>query len=215
MDQVVQTCKFRVMTDASTFTAKGAATRQRIVVQAAQLVHVRGVAATTLDDVRGITSTSKSQLFHYFPAGKTDLVAAIIAHQGERTFAAQRPYLDQFDTWDAWDHWRRQVLAHYSSQRVWGCPLSALARELPSLDERRAKEAGALMDQWRLSLMDGLVRMRDTGKLKAFANPESLSLSTFASLHGGLLLTQLSQSIRPLESALDGALELLHGAAAS
>ena len=36
----------------------------------------------------------------------------------------------------------------------------------------------------------------------------------FAALHGGLLLTQTRQSIRPLEAALDGALTNLRAHAA-
>ncbi|MFG1962444.1 TetR/AcrR family transcriptional regulator [Nonomuraea sp. NPDC049028] len=51
-------------------TAKGRATRARIVMGAAELLREQGVALTTLDDIRGRTGTSKSQLFHYFPAGK-------------------------------------------------------------------------------------------------------------------------------------------------
>jgi AcrR family transcriptional regulator len=195
-------------------TPKGEATRQRIVVKAADLVLARGVGATSLDDIREATSTSKSQLFHYFPGGKSELIAAIVTYQGERVLNAQRPFLDELDTWDAWEGWRHAVVAHYGSQTHWGCPISALARELIGLDDERARESKRYMDRWRGFLQDGLLRMRDAGTLKPFASPEALSLSTFASLHGGLLLTQTMQSIRPLESALDGALGLLHTAAA-
>ncbi len=199
---------------ASNLTPKGEATRQRIVVKAADLVLARGVGATSLDDIREATSTSKSQLFHYFPGGKSELIAAIVTYQGERVLNAQRPFLDELDTWDAWEGWRHAVVAHYGSQTHWGCPISALARELIGLDDERARESKRYMDRWRGFLQDGLLRMRDAGTLKPFASPEALSLSTFASLHGGLLLTQTMQSIRPLESALDGALGLLHTAAA-
>jgi AcrR family transcriptional regulator len=203
------------MTVDAALTPKGVATRERIVVTAADLVLARGVGATSLDDIRARTSTSKSQLFHYFPGGKSELIAAIVTLQGERVLDAQRPYLEQLDTWDAWEGWRGAVLAHYGSQAHWGCPISALARELIGLDEERARESKQYMDRWRGYLYDGLYRMREAGTLKPFASPESLSLSTFASLHGGLLLTQTMESIRPLEAALDGALDLLHSAAAA
>jgi AcrR family transcriptional regulator len=184
-------------------------------VKAADLVLARGVGATSLDDVRAGTATSKSQLFHYFPGGKSELISAIVTFQGERVLNAQRPHLDALNTWDAWEGWRHAVLTYYGSQVHWGCPISALARELIGLDEERAKEAKMYMDRWRGYLYDGVLRMREAGALKSYASPESLSLSTFASLHGGLLLTQIMESIRPLESALDGALELLHSAAAT
>jgi AcrR family transcriptional regulator len=194
-------------------TPKGVATRERIVVESADLVLARGARATSLDDIRMATATSKSQLFHYFPGGKSELISAVVIYQGERLLDAQRPYIDELDTWDSWEGWRHAVVAHFGSQTHWGCPISALARELIGLDEEGAKVSRTYMDQWRGYLYDGLLRMREAGILKPFASPESLSLSTFASLHGGLLLTQIIQSIRPLESALDGALDLLHTAA--
>ena len=70
-------------------TTKGAATRERIVRAAADLILERGVGGMTLDEIRAGTATSKSQLFHYFPGGKSDLVAAIAAFQSERVREAQ------------------------------------------------------------------------------------------------------------------------------
>ena len=69
------------------------------------------------------------------------------------------------------------------------------------------------MDRWRGYLEAGLQRMRDSGQLHPHANPHTLALSTFAALHGGLLLTQMMESIEPLQAALDGALTALRAAA--
>jgi len=193
-------------------TPKGAATRARIVATAADLILARGVGSTSLDDIRAGTATSKSQLFHYFPGGKGDLVAAIASFQSERVLDAQRPWLDALDTWAEWDGWRDAVVAHYGSQGHWGCPIGALASELIGNDPVRAAELAAYMDRWRSYLEAGLRRMQARGLLRADADPDALALATFASLHGGLLLTQTMQSIRPLAAALDGALTALHAA---
>jgi AcrR family transcriptional regulator len=195
-------------------TPKGIATRARIVEAAADLVLARGAGGTSLDDIRAETATSKSQLFHYFPGGKSELVAAIAALQSERVLAAQRPYLDTLDTWAAWEGWRAAVLAHYCSQAHWGCPIGALAAELTSGDPARAADLAAYMDRWRGYLEAGLTRMRAAGLLRGDADPRVLALATFAALHGGLLLTQTMQSGEPLAAALDGALTALRAAAA-
>jgi AcrR family transcriptional regulator len=195
-------------------TPKGAATRARIVEAAADLLLAHGVGGTTLDDIRAETATSKSQLFHYFPGGKNDLVAAIAAFQAERVLDAQRPYLDTLDTWADWQGWRDAVVAHYGSQPHWGCPIGALASELINTDPTHAADVVAYMNRWRGYLQTGLTRMRKAGLLRPDAKPKLLALSTFAALHGGLLLTQTMQSITPLEAALDGALTTLHASAA-
>ena len=200
------------MTAAESLTAKGAATRDRIVVTAADLVLERGARGTSLDDIRADTETSKSQLFHYFPGGKSELVGAIASFQADRVLAAQEPYLSRLATWDDWWEWRDAVVAHYGSQPHWGCPIGALANELIGTDPERAAEVTAHMDHWRGLLEAGVTRLRDAGELSPDADPRALSLAVFASLQGGLLLTATAESIEPLEAALDGALSMLRAA---
>jgi AcrR family transcriptional regulator len=196
-------------------TPKGAATRERIVRAAADLVLQRGAQGTSLDDIRAATGTSKSQLFHYFPGGKGDLISAIGALQAERVLAAQRPFLDALDTWASWARWRDAVLAHYGSQPHWGCPIGALTAELVRSEPARAPEAFAHMERWRNYLEAGVTRMIQTGRLRAKTNPRELSLAIFAAIQGGLALSAMGQSIEPLKAALDGAMTTLHAHAAS
>ena len=201
------------MHTATKLTPKGAATRARIVEAAADLILARGVGGTNLEDICTGTPTSKGQLFHYFPGGKNDLVSAIAAFQADRVLDAQRPFLDTLDTWEAWDGWRDAVLAHYGSQTHWGCPIGALTAELIRDEPERAAEITAHMNHWHGYFEAGLRRMHAAGLLRDDTNPDTLALSTFAALHGGLLLTQVMQSIEPLQAALDGALAGLQAAA--
>ncbi|WP_155375078.1 TetR/AcrR family transcriptional regulator [Catellatospora vulcania] len=198
---------------ATRLTAKGAATRDRIVSAAADLVLARGVGGTSLDDVRAGTLTSKSQLFHYFPGGKSELVLAIAELQMQRVLQAQQPYLRTLDTWADWDGWRDALLAHYAAQPHWGCPIGTLVSELVGTDPAAAATVVGHLNRWRGHLRDGLVRMRDGGLLRPDADPECLALAVFASVQGGLLLTQALRSIEPLSAALDAALTALHAAA--
>jgi AcrR family transcriptional regulator len=194
---------------APTLTARGAATRARIVESAAEQVLAGGVGGTSLDDIRADTETSKSQLFHYFPGGKSELVGAIASFQADRVLGAQEPYLSRLATWDDWRGWRDAVVAHYRAQPHWGCPIGALANELIGTDPERAAEVAVHMEHWRGLLETGVVRLRDAGELSPEADPRALSLAVFAALQGGLLLTATAESIEPLEAALDGALAML------
>src|SRR5436305_13587929 len=90
-------------------TTKGRATRDRIVEAACDLVFERGVATLNLDDVRRMTDTSKSQLYHYFQ-DKSDLVHAVVVRQGERVLEIQGPALNAVDGWRALKQWRNLVL---------------------------------------------------------------------------------------------------------
>jgi AcrR family transcriptional regulator len=203
------------MPSTAKLTRKGSATRGRIIAAAADLVLERGVGGTNLDDICAGTATSKGQLFHYFPGGKSELVSSIAAFQSERVLDAQRPFLDTLDRWDDWDRWRDAVVAHYASQPHWGCPIGALTAEMIKSEPARAPELMEHMTRWLGYLEAGLVRMLEAGRLRADADPQALSLSTFAALQGGLLLTEMMQSIAPLEAALDGALTTLRAATVS
>ena len=76
-------------------TAKGHATRQRIIEGAAAEIRDRGVAVATLDDIRARTQTSKSQLFHYSPDGKEQLLLAVAEHEAQMVLDDQQPHLGE------------------------------------------------------------------------------------------------------------------------
>jgi AcrR family transcriptional regulator len=193
-------------------TAKGAATRDRIVAATADRILAAGIGATGLDDVRADTSTSKSQLFHYFPGGKAELVRAVVALQGQRVVEAQRPALDTLDTWDDWLRWRDSLLAHYDAQHGWGCPIGSLASEAAGTDPELATQIHAYLSDWRERLQAGLERMAAGGALRDDVDPRHLATAIFAALQGGLLLTAAESALWPLEAALDGALGQLRAA---
>ena len=110
-------------------TARGAATRARIVEAAADLIYAHGVEQTSLDDVMAASGVSKSQLYHYF-ADKDALVLDVIARQTERVLDAQRPHLGALDSLPALKAWRNAILRLNKAAQGKGCPLGSLASEL-------------------------------------------------------------------------------------
>src|ERR1700680_2401065 len=96
-------------------TIKGERTKARIVRAAADLVAKRGVAGTSLDDVRVQTKTSKSQLYHYFP-DRAALLREVVSTQAERVVDAQRPTLDRLDSWAAISKWCDELVAGKAKQ---------------------------------------------------------------------------------------------------
>jgi TetR/AcrR family transcriptional repressor of nem operon len=187
-------------------TAKGRETRQRILEAAAELVHERGVAGVSLDDVRQETGTSKSQLYHYF-VDKNDLVHAVIDRQMQRVLAFHRPQLDSLSDWDDIERWRNGIIALQAARGCrGGCPLGSLANELSEPDETARDQLIRAFATWEQLLVDGLARMMHVGSLSSDADPHTLAVSVIASLQGGLLLAELERNTRPLEIALDAAI---------
>jgi TetR/AcrR family transcriptional repressor of nem operon len=197
------------VSDESNWTAKGRATRARIVAAAAELMYERGVAGTATEDVLRAAAVSNSQLYHYF-ADKGDLTRAVIAHQVERVVGYNEAALADLDSFAALEAWRDAMVAIVTQGRgLGGCPIGSLASEIADSDEDARVALVAGFDRWEAEICRGLQAMRDRGVLRAQADPGELALVVLAAHQGGLLLSQARRDPTPLRVALDGAIAYL------
>jgi TetR/AcrR family transcriptional regulator, transcriptional repressor for nem operon len=187
-------------------TPKGERTRARIVESAARLIHERGVASTTLDDIRSAAGVSGSQLSHYF-AGKDELVQAVIEYQSG-TIAGNQRQAD-FGSPEGLRAWRDMLIAQAKSGAgMGGCPLGSLAGQVAETDAQGRALIAAGFSEWSAAIGDGLRRLRAAGHLPEDTDPDDLAVTLLAALQGGLLLAQVQRDARPLETAVDTVLGL-------
>ena len=192
-------------------TARGRATRERIVTAAAELIHERGVAETSVDDVIERAGASKSQLYHYFD-DRGALLRAVVEHNADSVLAD----LPGLDTWTAIRSWfdglvELQVARHACG----GCPIGSLVGQLAESDHKARLELAFSFERWRAHLRDGLRSLQRSGKLDRRADPDALAASTLAAIQGGLLLTQTTRDPDQLAVALDAAYAHLRSHATS
>ena len=110
--------------DRPRLTPKGARTRARIVEEAAALIHERGVAGTTLEDVKVAAEVSGSQMYHYFP-DKNELVQAVIDYQADTIVNRNRHALGSANGVEAW---RNMVITAAKRTKAKGGCATWLAR---------------------------------------------------------------------------------------
>jgi TetR/AcrR family transcriptional repressor of nem operon len=181
-------------------------TRDRILLAAAELMRVKGAAATTFDEVRAASGTSKSQIYHHFP-DKEALVREVVAFWGRWRVEEQEQHLKRLNSFRGLERWRdaivqRNALVH----GAYGCVIGALASELSDQDEDARAALAAIFQNWEALLADGLERMRAGRVLHPAADPVALATAVMAALQGGYLLAQTARDSRPMEIALDMAL---------
>jgi len=194
------------LSGARSFTARGTATRSRIVDAAADLIYSRGVARTSLDEVMAKSGVSKSQLYHYF-ADKDALVREVIALQTERVLDAQQPQVGALDSLEALRAWRDAILRLNQQVRAGGCPLGSLANELANNSTGARKHLAGSFGTWTDFIERGLVAMRARGELAPGADPHELAIALLSAVQGGLLLAKTTKSSRALEISLDMAVD--------
>jgi AcrR family transcriptional regulator len=183
-------------------TPKGQATRARIIEGAAEVLRELGVAEATLDDIRVRTSTSKSQLFHYFPDGKDALLLAVAQYEADRVLYDQEPYLSCLDSWDSWYQWRDLLVERYEAQRDF-CPLGSLFLLIGRTKPGARAIVAELMRQWQASLAAGIRAMQYHGHLPTSLDVDQAAAALLAAIQGGVSIMLSTGDSTHLRSALD------------
>jgi TetR/AcrR family transcriptional regulator, transcriptional repressor for nem operon len=187
-------------------TAKGEATRQKIIEAAADLIYEHGVAGTNNDLVRGAAGISGSQLSHYFP-DKESLVRAVIAWRADTMIGLQRdPPLTELDSISALRAWADSYVER-PDVCTRGCSFGSLAAEVIKSDLDVHDEIAAGFDRWRELFQRGLAAMVARGELRSSADPVRLAYMLMAAFQGGMLLAQSAQDTAPLRAALTAAID--------
>ena len=188
-------------------TPRGAATRRRIIEAAAELMYMKGVSSTTLDEVRAASGTSKSQLYNHF-ADKEQLVRAVVGLRAEQIMEREHAALQRLRSFSGLVRWRNAIVQRNALRSgAYGCVLGSIAGEVADQDEVARTALAQTFEEWESLIEAGLRRMRDAGTLTAGADPRKLAIGLMAALQGGYLLAQTAHDVAPMEVALDMALD--------
>lgn len=189
-------------------TAKGEATRARIVAAAADLFYERGLRQTSNEDIRAAAKVSGSQLSHYFP-DRESLTRAVLARRADGAVDPSRfPGGGLPDSLASLRSWAATYVArHREGSR--GCLVGSLVTEALKSGMPLQGDAAQAFQQWEDVLADGFDTMRTHHEIDGDADPRRLARMLLAALQGGLLLAQVTGSADALEAALDGVIQVV------
>ena len=170
-------------------------------------MHVQGVAATTIDEVLAASATSKSQFYQHFD-DKSELVYEVITLRADEILAWQRLRLEKVDSFRGLGQWRDAMVQRCVLRRGFGgCELGSLAAELSDTDDKARASLAVHFAEWRRMLAAALERMRDNGVLRADIDAPALATGLLAAVEGGYLLSQTAHDPRPMQMALNMAID--------
>ncbi|WP_068179305.1 helix-turn-helix domain-containing protein [Mycobacterium sp. UM_CSW] len=167
-------------------TAKGRATRDRIVEAAAHLIVTEGLSAANMENVRAAASVSGSQLAHYF-ADKGALIRAVIKRQiGVVLDFHRQPKLGGLRSFDDFERWIDLNMRYLRRIGYFGTPTyHALAAQLAKSDDATRGTLGEGYWQWIELLEESIRHMKDDGLLVADADPRRIALVIVSAHQGG------------------------------
>jgi TetR/AcrR family transcriptional repressor of lmrAB and yxaGH operons len=167
--------------------------RTRMIEGAALLLAKRGLQETSFSEVLKLTGAPRGSIYHHFPEGKDQLVAAAIDLAGRRAAevierSAGAPAVEVTRNFiEAW----RQVLVRSDLQA--GC--SVLAVTIATDSPRLIEHAASVFRTWRTRLGELL----EEGGLVA-EDARRFAVVLIASTEGGVVLSRAEQSMEPFES---------------
>ncbi|MFF1875857.1 TetR/AcrR family transcriptional regulator [Kitasatospora herbaricolor] len=176
--------------------------RDKMVDGAIRLLATRGLAGTSFSDVLQLTGAPRGSIYHHFPNGKDELIAAAV----DRSAATAVNVLEQragrpadevaelfLDTW-------RLLLTHTGFEA--GCALVAVTVDTDSEDLRAHTAAAFLV--WR----ESLVRLLAQGGLSTDAAERFAALLLSAS-EGAVVLSRAGRDIATFDLVADTLLRQL------
>ncbi len=179
--------------------------RERMIKGAVQLLARRGLQATSFSEVLALTGAPRGSVYHHFPEGKEQLVAAAIemvsaqslrlieGKEGARADEVAKLFL----------HMWRELLTR--SHLEAGCSVVAVtvAADSPEL----LKQAGGVFRSWRKRLAELLAK----GGLSA-KDANRFAATLLAASEGAVVLCRAEQSLEPLELVSEQILEQIRKA---
>jgi AcrR family transcriptional regulator len=175
--------------DERRLTAKGQATRDRILQVAAELILREGLSALNMDALRKAASVSGSQLAHYF-ADKQALIRAVVSRQIHVVLNFHRqPKLGALNTFDDFERWIDLNMRYLRRIGYSGTPTyHALAGQLGKSDSATRETLASGYWQWIELLEQVIQQMKDHGVVAARADPRKLALVIVSAHQGGATL---------------------------
>ena len=171
----------------------GDGARERMIVGAMRLLATKGLDATSFGEVLKLTGAPRGSIYHHFPDGKDQLVAASIdlagaylVQQLEQTVG--RPALEVARHF--LDVWRQLLIG---SNQASGCAVLAVAIATDS--EALMAHARDVFRSWRERLAELLAQ----GGL-ARAEARKFATLLVASTEGAVVLSRAERSLEPFET---------------
>jgi TetR/AcrR family transcriptional repressor of lmrAB and yxaGH operons len=166
--------------------------QERMIASAVKLLATRGFQATTFSSVLQDSGAPRGSIYHHFPEGKDQLVAAAIDLAGDRALALTDSFigLPPAEIVDAFAGLWRAVLVR-SDFRA-GCAVLAVtvSADAPDLVER----AAAIFRSWR----ERLGRALQASGIEA-AEARALALTIIAACEGAVVMARAERSLEPLD----------------
>jgi AcrR family transcriptional regulator len=167
--------------------------KEQMIEGTIRLLATKGLQATSFSEVLALTGAPRGSIYHHFPKGKNELIAAALEVSSERTLQlleTQRGKPARAITEFFLDLWRK-LLVH--SQFQAGC--SILAVTVAADSEELRLQTASIFDAWQKKLTELYL---ETGMISDLASDFAFEL--ISASEGAVVMSRAQQSLIPFET---------------
>ncbi len=184
-------------------TARGEATRARVIETARWLVNKKGFSNTSINDIIQATGVKKGNLYFHFPS-KEELGLAILEDAAAEFYEFLRQSLRGKWPLDRLASFFDAVLEkHRRTNFVGGCIFGNTALEMSDSNPKFASIIKGVFRRWIDMIEEVLIEARQAGELPPEISPDLLAKHIVASIEGGIMMARLTKEEKDLRDCLD------------
>ena len=189
--------------------SQSAPAKERLLHEAARLVHEKGFGATSINDLLAAVGLKKGSLYFHF-ASKHELGLSVL-ERARAQFAEFRRAALSGETPEAQlHHFFEAVLsANRQCGFVGGCLWGNTALEMSDTDEEYARFVAEVFDEWIAQIEAVIAAGQAEGQFRADVPACQLASHVVSAIEGGIMQSRLRKAEGPLRGVLDSLKVLL------
>ena len=179
-------------------------TRNKILISAFCEIHRHGFQAASIAKILDETSLTKGALYHHFP-NKQALGLAVIEEVIKQQFEVQlfKPLRESKHPVDMLLEIISIINMRIPADFILlGCPLNNLMQEMSALDETFQKKLSNVLEIWKSTIEDVLLRGKKTGEIRSNVDHKSVSLFIVSAWEGCSGVAKNMQSPKSFETCM-------------
>ena len=183
--------------------SKGEMTKDKILAEAARLIHIKGFEATTINDLVKATGIKKGCLYFHF-SGKDELSFAVLEKAKADFFAFLDSLLEGKTPGDRLNNLFKGLQdAQRDMDFSGGCIFGNTALEMGDKDKNLSAFVRGVFDEITEKVQKVVKAAQVTGQVRKDVPAGILARHIVMTIEGGIMLTRLEKCEKPMKDCVD------------
>jgi len=177
-------------------------TKELILEKTIEMIHLKGVQDTSINELCQVTGISKGGIFFYFK-NKQELVMESLKYYENKFLKFIEDNLVGDTAFDKlYSLFNQIILLHHSRNFGGGCVLGNSALELADKDEDVSEVLKEIFYKWSKIISNILSEGIKKGEIIGEIDSDSLAFSIISAVEGGIMLSKLNKNSYYLINAI-------------